>query len=448
MVIPMNIGLLALLAIVRVGEQGYHVDFTQVGRGKFILGDDNTTFGRWNALVAYTPQGEVIDIFPGHGGEIIPGKLHDHIERLRENIVTGQRLPVQMDLDISMACASHCTFCFSANYRSFRKSQLMMTRELLLDILRTWAASGVKVVRFDGGGDPLTHPHLLEAIQLANDLGMQTAVLTSGDLLDERQHETFVSCRTYVRVSLNAGSDTTRLSLHQPVHEKYTLSHVLKQVRQLADLRQAVYGHEAKRQMLLGATSMVHPLNYTDVFAIAKNAKDAGFDHLSFRVILGKEHAVQFTDEMQSALEKSFECIRQELVDDKFTVFFPTRSLTDIGYVPGKFFRECLACTHRVLVEVGHHSDIAAIVPCGRYRGHGFRWTPENAHTLTVLGHIKQATPVQEIWMTPHMTNLIQSFPHACHDCIDRSANLFFSRIHDVLSRHTDAQFLRFAKER
>lgn len=445
LVIPVNIGLLALLATVRAGEQGYHVDLNQVGRGKFILGDDNTTFGRWNALVAYTPRGEVIDIFPGHGGEIIPGKLHYHIERLRENIATGQRLPVQMDLDISMACASHCTFCFSANYRSTRKSQLMMERVLLLDILRTWAASGVKVVRFDGGGDPLTHPHLLEAIRLANDLGIQTAVLTSGDLLNEGQHETFVSCRTYVRVSLNAGSDATRLLLHQPVHKKYSLSRVLGQIRQLADLRQAVYGHEAKRQMLLGATSMMHPQNYADAFSITQNAKEAGFDHLSFRVILGEEHAVHFTDEMLSALEESFECIRQELVDDDFTVFFPTRSLTDTGYVPSRLFQECLACTHRVLVEVGHRSDTAAIVPCGRYRGDGFRWSPENAHTLKVLGHIRQSTPVQEVWMTPHMTDLIQSFPRACHDCIDRSANLFFGRIHDILSRHKDAQFLKFA---
>ncbi|MBV9614870.1 MAG: radical SAM protein [Ktedonobacteraceae bacterium] len=447
LVIPVNIGSLALLVTVRTGEQGYHVDLTQVGRGKFILGDDNTTFGRWNALVAYTPRGEVIDILPGHGGEIIPGNLDDHIERLRENIATGQRLPVQMDLDISMACASHCSFCFSANYRSSRKNQLMMERELLLDILRNWAAFGVKVVRFDGGGDPLTHPHLLEAIQFANDLGIQTAVLTSGDLLNERQHETFVSCRTYVRVSLNAGSDATRLSLHQPARNKYTLSHVLGQIRQLADLRQAVYGHEAKRQMLLGATSMMHPRNYADAFSIAQCAKEAGFDHLSFRVILGEEHAVHFTTEMLSSLEMSFERIRQELVDDEFIVFFPTRSLSDTGYVPSKFFQECLACTHRVLIEVGHCSDTAAIIPCGRYRGHGFRWSPQNAHRLTVLGHIRQATSVQEVWMTPHMSNLVQSFPQSCNDCIDRSANLFFGRIHDVLSRHKDAQFFKFALE-
>ncbi len=58
--------------------------------------------------------------------------------------------------------------------------------------------------------------------------------------------KTFVSCRTYLRVSLNAGNEATRLSLHRPIHKKYTLSRVLGQIRQLADLRQAVYGHKAK----------------------------------------------------------------------------------------------------------------------------------------------------------------------------------------------------------
>jgi MoaA/NifB/PqqE/SkfB family radical SAM enzyme len=448
LVVPVNIGSQAMLAAVVIEDDMYHVRLTEVGKGKFILGDDNLTFGKWNALVAYTPTGQVIDVFPGHGGEIIPGKLHDHVERLRKNIESGQRLPVQMDIDISMACASKCTFCFSANYRSSRKGQMMLDRELMLGLIRDWAESGVKVVRFDGGGDPLTHPDILDGVRLANDLGIQTAILTSGDLLDEQQFETFVACRTYVRVSLNAGTDETRLLIHRPVHKRFGLSHILKQIRRLADVRQSTYGNEARRQMLLGATSMVHPHNYAEAFHIAQNAKEAGFDHLSFRVILGEEHAVDFSDVMRSELEENFERIRLQLVDDDFQVFFPTRSLTDTGYKPEEFFSECLACTHRVLIEVGHRSDVAAIVPCGRYRGHGFRWSPENAHNVTVLGHVRQSVPVQSVWMTPHMTRLIESFPQACSDCIDRSANIFFGHISSILSHHIDARFLRFALDR
>jgi MoaA/NifB/PqqE/SkfB family radical SAM enzyme len=446
LVVPINISSVAFLAVVTIEGDVYHTQLNEVGKGNFILGDDNTTFGKWDALVAHSPAGQIIDIFPGHGGEIIPGKLHDHIERLRKNIESGQRLPVQMDIDISMACASKCTFCFSAKYRSSRRNQLIMDSDLMLDLIRNWADLGIKVVRFDGGGDPLTHPQLLEGIRLANSLGMQTAVLTSGDLLNEQQIETFVSCQTYVRISLNAGNDTTRLLIHQPIHNKFDLSHILEEIHRLADLRLNTYGNRAKQHMLLGATSMVHPRNYKDTFKIAKNAKEVGFDHLSFRVILGNEHAVHFSDLMLSELEKNFERIRLQLVDEDFDVFFPTRALTDTGYNPKEFFHECLACTHRVLIEVGHRADRAAAVPCGRYRGNGFRWSPENESNLRVLGHFEKAVPIQSIWMTPHMHKMIKSFPQACEDCIDRSANLFFGRINSILSYHSDARFLKFAR--
>jgi MoaA/NifB/PqqE/SkfB family radical SAM enzyme len=444
--VPLNSGSTAYLAAVFHHESGYHVRLNDLGQGQFVFGDDNTAFGRWNMLVACTPDGRLIDRFPGHGGEIIPGKLSDHIERLRDNVRTGQRRPVQADIDISMACASKCSFCFSADYRATRKHEMMLDKSLVLELIREWAGLGVKVVRFDGGGDPLTHPHLLEVVRLATDLGMQTAILTSGDLLNERQFETFVACRTYIRVSLNAGQDNTRLLLHSPVSTRYNISHVLTQIQQLSKLRMQAYGLSAKRQMLLGATCMIHPSNSSEVYQIAEQAKEAGFDHLSFRVILGAKHAVHFTNAAQAEVDEQFERIRKDLMDESFMVFFPTRPLTDTGYLPQEYFTECLACTHRVLIEVGHRSNVAALVPCGRYRGHGFRWSAENAERLTVFGNIESSMRVADIWMNPHMRNLISQFPQACSDCIDRSANLFFGNIKRVLQHHSDAQFYRFAE--
>ncbi|WIG58342.1 MAG: hypothetical protein OJF49_001088 [Ktedonobacterales bacterium] len=445
LVVPVNVGSQALLAAVFRTESGYQAVLRDLGQGKFVFGDDNTTFGRWNALAACTPAGQVIEIFRGHGGEIIPGKLSDHIERLRDNVRGGQRRPVQMDIDISMACASRCSFCFSADYRATRKRDMMMDQQVMLGLIREWAELGVKVVRFDGGGDPLTHPHILEAIRLSTDLGMQTAVLTSGDLLDERQFETLVTCRTYVRISLNAGYDATRLLLHDPVSTRYDVSRVLANVQRLSSLRMQTYGPSAQQQMLLGATCMLHPANGGEVYRIAERAKEAGFDHLSFRVILGAKHAVQFTSSLQDAVDEQFARIGKDLVDESFLVFFPTRPLTDTGYVPQEFFPECLACTHRMLIEVGHRSDVAALVPCGRYRGHGFRWSAENAERVTVFGHVQPPGRVADIWMNDRMRSLIASFPQACSDCIDRSANLFFGHITGVLHRHGDAQFYRFA---
>jgi MoaA/NifB/PqqE/SkfB family radical SAM enzyme len=444
--VPINIGNKAALANLIADEAGCQVQFSEVGTGQFIFGDDNSTFGKWNSLVAYSPAGEVIDVFEGHGGETIPGKLADHVDRLRNNLIMNESLPIQMDLDVSMACPSNCIFCFSSPYRAVADRSMILATETLFGIIRKASEFGIKVIRFDGGGDPLAHPDLLEAVLLSSKLGMQTAILTAGDLFTERQLQTFVDCCTYVRVSLNSATDENRLLIHQPNNPRHNLSGLLAAVRKLADLRFASYGRNASRQMLIGATSMIHPLNSLETFDIARRAKDAGFDHISFRVILGTDHRVHFSPAMRARVQEGFERIRSELVDDSFLAFFPTRELTDTGYVPREHFSRCLASTHRMLVEVGHHPGVVANVPCGRYRGHGFRWSPENATELVVLGHYGTSSSIEDVWMKPAMKAMVDSFPRRCGDCIDRSANLFFGRITSALSCNKDAQFAKFAR--
>ena len=366
LLLPLNWNGIGIWAAVSKIVGRFHVWLFDLGSGHFTFGPDNLTIGRWNSLVAYTPLGEILDVFPGHSGEIIPGRLQDHVDRLLQNIVKNEKIPVQLDLDISMACPSNCVFCFSAPYRNVHKRQLIMDRALMLSMIKQWAQLGVKVIRFDGGGDPLTHPNFLEAVELCYELGLQTAVLTAGDLLQENQLETLVRCGTYVRVSLNAGSNESRLLIHKPASSRMNLESILANIAKLAELRTQFYGRDACDKMLIGATSMVHPLNSHEAYTIAARAKKAGFDHISFRVILGEEHRVAFSPKMLEDLKTDFEHIQKELVDDTFLAFLPTRELTDTGYVPERYFAECLACTHSALVEVVPQSEIAANVPCGR----------------------------------------------------------------------------------
>ncbi len=55
---------------------------------------------------------------------------------------------------------------------------------------------------FEGGGEPLINKHTLEALRLANDLGIKTAMSTNGRLLTPE----IAASVDYLRVSLNAGT--------------------------------------------------------------------------------------------------------------------------------------------------------------------------------------------------------------------------------------------------
>jgi len=413
-----------------------------IGEGAFVHGSDNRVFGRWNRIIAWSEKHCSARTIRAHGGEIVPGRLDDHVERIRTNLRDGTRLPIQLDIDVSMACPSRCSFCFSAPYRGTRKHERTMSTDTMLTTIREAAELGVRVVRFDGGGDPLTHPQLPAAIELCDGLGLRTAVLTAGDLLRPSLFPILVRAGTYVRVSLNAATDETRLALHSPVAGRYTLQAILAAVRELSAARAATWGQAARDRMPLGATSMLHPLNIHETYAIAAEAKAAGFDHLSFRVVLGARHSVAFSHAQHEAFKLARARVAAELEDEDFLVFFPTRDLTDRGYVPSTYFGTCRACTHRALVEVGPDRDVAAIIPCGRYRGQGFA---TDGDASKVFGYLGNGTALADTWMSAQMSTKAAAFPSACGDCIDRSANAFLDGIEQALRADAASVLFRFA---
>ncbi len=406
----------------------------------FVLGDDNIVFGAWDRLIAYRPAERQIRVLPGHGGEIIPGRLVDHVAALRERVVRGRLQPVQLDIDPTMVCPSRCLFCFSAGYRKTRTSGLRLSNDLLLRTIGSWIDLGVKVVRFDGGGDPLAHPRCLDAIEYAAARGVRTALLTAGDALHPPDLDRLVAAKTYVRVSLNAASDEVRSAVHSPRGGISRVESLYELMRRLAEQRAEAYGTWPQPHMLLGATFMLHPLNVSEIDEAARRVMDVGFDHISFRVILGRAHAAAFTAELRSLAEEKLRRAAA-LSHDQFRVFVPTRDLTDTGYAPAHYFSRCISSTHRVLVEVGRSENEAAIVPCGRYRGHGF--TSGESRSPHVLAQIDAQTNVGAVWGAKEVNQSIGRYPAVCGDCIDRSANLMFNAMLDALSEDLDTEFYR-----
>lgn len=414
-----------------------------LGPGAVVDQHDNLAFGHWNRIVAWLPSRRAVRVFAGHGGEILPGRFDDHVERMRSNILTGVDRPIQLDLDLSMACPSNCGFCFSKPYREARSEGRLMDPAAVDRTIDGFAAQGVKVIRFDGGGDPLTHPHLMAAIARCAGHGITTAVLTAGDLLRPAMFDTLVEAGTYVRVSLNAATDATRLEIHSPRRLKFALTNVLDALHGLNERRLQQWGADPRESMLLGTTSMIEPRNVHETFQIAEAARDAGADHLSMRVVLGRDHAVSFTDAQRDQFAEQRDRVLAELVDDRFQVFFPTRNLSDEGYVPSSYFDTCRASTHRALVEVGRSPDTPAIVPCGRYRGEGY--LDDGSGDAVTYGTLGPGDDLAEVWMGEGMARRHASFPDACGDCIDRSANQLLDGLASAITADPGAQFVRFA---
>jgi len=132
-----------------------------------------------------------------------PFKALAYADRIRKILDGKFPPPVQWTVYPSNKCPLNCKFCIMKDEK--RAHPVVMDRELVLaipDFAHRW---GVRTVHFSGGGEPLVAPGILEAMRRCNELGVKVALSTNGVFLTPE----IASCVDYMRVSLNAGTDTT-----------------------------------------------------------------------------------------------------------------------------------------------------------------------------------------------------------------------------------------------
>jgi sulfatase maturation enzyme AslB (radical SAM superfamily) len=130
-------------------------------------------------------------------------KILRHYDKL-EAITRGETpYPIEWVVYPSNVCNHKCVWCmFRQNGEQFGANRVTLPRATLLRFVQDAARLGGTVIQFEGGGEPLINKHALEALQLANSLGVKTAMSTNGRLLTPE----IAACVDYLRISLNAGT--------------------------------------------------------------------------------------------------------------------------------------------------------------------------------------------------------------------------------------------------
>jgi hypothetical protein len=397
-----------------------------VFKGRWIVGTSWQRFGLYDRYVVVRPDGEVLEM-PAHAGELVPGSTEDLIAVLRAFDRGARRppAPLTLELDPTYRCASRdCGgHCFSAAYRSVAPTATIPTA-LAEDVIKTFAFEGGRVVRFDGGGDPLLHPDVRSGrlVELAAQLGLKTTILTSGDLLDRANLRRIAACGCYVRVSLNAATDATRMRFHG---NRVPLVRILAAVELLAGHLTAL-GSETP----VGATFLLSATNHEEVLACARAAKEAGIRHFSVRRILGPPQLRPgFAGAQQDRVSELLEEVAA-LHTDEFRVAVPWRAPEepDLNPSDGDFSAsQCWQSTFKTVVEPDPEVGGARAQLCGRYRGSGVG----QRLALPALFSMSDARDWVERWQRSFSDYPI-SRPQllgTCVSCIDRGFILMVERL-------------------
>jgi MoaA/NifB/PqqE/SkfB family radical SAM enzyme len=201
-------------------------------------------------------------------------KILKHLDRVSEWVAGGNPAPITVEIDMTNVCNHHCPECVVNYFREDNAKRL--PRELAERVIREMAESGVRGLIFTGGGDPLCHTDTPDMIALARSLGMDVALITNGQLLNEKSMRIALENCLWVRVSIDGVTPQTFKLMHG-MNEK-DFDTVVQKVKELVAMK-----HTIGSRATIGIGYLTSEATEGDMVLAAKTCKEWGVDYLQFR---------------------------------------------------------------------------------------------------------------------------------------------------------------------
>lgn len=258
-------------------------------------------------------------------------KLAYHPDRVAQWLQKGDVYPLTVEISPSGACNYRCVFC-AFDYLNYEPQ--LLGRDLMIRILGEMRENGVKSVVVCGEGEPLLNKHTPDIINYAKKTGLDVGMSTNGLLFNRETANECLPSLTWVRVSLNAGTDKT----HQLIHKSKTGDY--KKI--LANLAEAVrIKKDKKLRSTIGVQLLLIPENAADVLILAKELKALGVDYFTVKPFskhpFSHSQITQDMDYMQY-IEMEEELNSLKTLD--FNIIFRSSSMKKLGQ--NRTYTECL----------------------------------------------------------------------------------------------------------
>jgi MoaA/NifB/PqqE/SkfB family radical SAM enzyme len=270
-------------------------------------------------------------------------KMLRHYDKL-EAITRGEMpLPIEWVVYPSNVCQHKCVFCLfrhpspDGHIEQF-DFRVTLPRDLLLRYVQDAARLGGRIIQFEGGGEPLINKATREALQLANTLGIKTALSTNGRLLTPE----IAAATDYIRVSLNAGTAEQHWKTNHgaDVKDKGDWHIIIENIRRALPHKRGD----------LSLAFVIDPDNYQDIPAFCALAAELGVDFVHIRPAFYAEPEIdaRVRAVMPEAL-RLCQAAQQDLRDSPLEIYAITDKFD--GYWTPRLYHQCLAVWTGVLLR-------------------------------------------------------------------------------------------------
>lgn len=214
-----------------------------------------------------------------------------HLDKIAAIRRGEQVVPAQVQLILSDLCNQDCHFCAYRMSGGFSSEQFgedgnrnpnrKIPMAKALEIIEDCASLGVKAIQFTGGGEPTVHPDHLLIFEYAQNIGLETSLVTNG-ILFRQGWEGILPSMKWVRVSIDAASPDEYARVRRVKPEFYATA--LGHVAQLAaEIR------KQETDCLLGVGYVLTRENWADAYEGIRLIRETGAHNVRLSAMFSTE---------------------------------------------------------------------------------------------------------------------------------------------------------------
>lgn len=233
-----------------------------------------------------------------------------HLEKIDELRQGAQIVPPHVQLILSDLCNQDCHFCsyrmsnglsseMFADENGNRNPNRRIPTAKAVEILDDCSLLGVKAIQFTGGGEPTVHPDHLLIFEYAQNLGLETSLVTNGILFREGW-ESILPKMKWVRVSIDAASpdEYARVRSVKPEFYATALGHVTMLAAEIG---------KQGADCLLGVGYVLTPENWADAYEGVRLIRETGAANVRLSAMFSTEGTKPYEgiyDDIRAEIDK------------------------------------------------------------------------------------------------------------------------------------------------
>lgn len=331
--------------------------------------------------------------------------------RVRQLIAGEHVAPWAIELDPTTACNLACHDCISANLLN----QGGFERERIKDLAREFKEMGVRAVVLIGGGEPMAHPEFGTIVDYFHETGIQIGVTTNGTLID-RHLERMAQKASWLRVSVDAGTDETFREFRPAPNGRSMFGTVIDNMRNLGRIKTGKLGYSFLVLSKTNEAGEVIRSNVGDIIEAAHLAKDVGCDYFEVKPSFDMMHfLVNHSAVVHDVVADQLRQIAH-LQDDRFKIISPYTldEALDGTATQTKPYSRCLVSDLRTVVAP------SGVYVCPYHRGNlNMRIGDANKNSM------------QYIWDSSNRKSVMKRLNPSIHctfHCIRHRSNLLLEK--------------------